>query len=54
MQEAGAVISDAAGRPLDFSQGRYFPDLAGGIVAATPSMHRAIIAAIQKIRGGSS
>lgn len=54
MQEADAVISDAAGRPLDFSQGRYFPDLAGGIVAATPSMHRAIIAAIQKIRGGSS
>ncbi|KAI7841336.1 hypothetical protein COHA_004954 [Chlorella ohadii] len=54
LQEAGAVISDAAGHPLDFSKGRYFPDLHGGIVAATPSMHRAIIAAIQKIRGGSS
>ena len=44
------MISDAAGRPLDFSQGRFFPDLAGGIVAATPSMHAAIIAAIREIR----
>lgn len=35
-QEAGAVISDAAGNPLDFSQGRFFPWLHGGIVAATP------------------
>lgn len=47
------MISDAAGRPLDFSEGRFFPDLAGGIVAATPSMHRAIVAAIAKIRGSS-
>lgn len=51
LQEAGAVISDALGNPLDFSQGRFFPDLNGGIVAATPSMHRAIMAAIRKIRG---
>jgi 3'(2'), 5'-bisphosphate nucleotidase/inositol polyphosphate 1-phosphatase len=51
IQESGAVISDALGRPLDFSRGRFFPDLNGGIVAATPSMHRAIIAAIRKIRG---
>lgn len=51
------MISDAAGRPLDFSEGRYFPDLAGGIVAATPSVHAAIVAAVAKIRaaqGGSS
>lgn len=45
------MISDALGNPLDFSRGRFFPDLNGGIVAATPSMHRAIIAAIRKIRG---
>ncbi|EFN54129.1 hypothetical protein CHLNCDRAFT_31694 [Chlorella variabilis] len=51
IEEAGAVISDALGNPLDFSQGRFFPDLNGGIVAATPSMHRAIMAAIRKIRG---
>lgn len=44
------MISDAAGRPLDFSAGRFFPDLAGGIVAATPSVHRSIIAAVAKIR----
>lgn len=30
------MISDAAGNPLDFSQGRFFPWLNGGIVAATP------------------
>lgn len=48
--EAGGCISDAAGNPLDFSQGRYFPDLNGGIVAATPSMHAAIMAALKKIR----
>jgi fructose-1,6-bisphosphatase/inositol monophosphatase family enzyme len=50
VQEAGAVITDALGNPLDFSQGRFFPYLNGGIVAATPSMHRAIMAAIRKIR----
>lgn len=44
------MITDALGNPLDFSQGRFFPYLNGGIVAATPSMHRAIMAAIRKIR----
>lgn len=48
--EAGACISDANGNPLDFSKGRYFPDLNGGIIAATPSMHAAILTAIKKIR----
>ena len=52
VQEAGAVISDAVGNPLDFSHGRFFPHLHGGIVAATPTMHAAIVAAIHKIRGG--
>lgn len=50
LQEAGAVISDAAGNPLDFSQGRFFPWLNGGIVAATPSMHAAIMEALRTIR----
>ncbi|KAL4429370.1 hypothetical protein ABPG77_005144 [Micractinium sp. CCAP 211/92] len=50
LQEAGAVISDAAGNPLDFSQGRFFPWLHGGIVAATPSMHAAIMKALRNIR----
>ena len=48
--EAGARISDAAGNPLDFSKGRFFPDLNGGIIAATPTMHAAILAALQKIK----
>ncbi|KAH7619204.1 hypothetical protein Ndes2526B_g06157 [Nannochloris sp. 'desiccata'] len=48
--EAGACISDAMGNPLDFSQGRFFPYLNGGIIAATPSMHRAILAALRKFR----
>ena len=48
--EAGACISDANGNPLDFTKGRYFPDLNGGIIAATPSMHAAILAALRKIR----
>ena len=49
MQEAGAVITDAAGNPLDFSLGRHFPWLHGGIVAATPSLHAKIMAALRKI-----
>lgn len=47
--EAGACITDAKGNPLDFTLGRFFPDLNGGIVAATPSMHRAIMAALRKL-----
>ena len=50
LQEAGGVITDALGNKLDFSQGRFFPYLNGGLIAATPSMHRAIIAALAKIR----
>jgi hypothetical protein len=40
-----------AGKPLDFSQGRYLALNPGqpGIVAATPSMHAAILKAFQKL-----
>lgn len=54
LEEAGGVVTDALGNPLDFSQGRYLPYLNGGLIAATPSMHRAIIAALKKIRDDSS
>jgi 3'(2'), 5'-bisphosphate nucleotidase/inositol polyphosphate 1-phosphatase len=54
LEEAGGVVTDALGNPLDFSQGRYLPYLNGGLIAATPSMHRAIIAALKKIREESS
>lgn len=50
MEEAGARITDAEGRPLDFTKGRYFADLRGGIVAATPSQHAAIMEALAAIR----
>lgn len=50
LQEAGGIVTDALGNPLDFSQGRYLPYLNGGLVAATPSMHKAIIEALKKIR----
>lgn len=50
LQEAGGVVTDALGNKLDFSQGRFLPYLNGGLIAATPSMHRAIIAALNKIR----
>ena len=44
------MVSDAMGNGLDFSQGRHLPYLNGGLIAATPSMHKAIIAALAKIR----
>lgn len=52
---AGATVltgsCPAAGKPLDFSQGRYLPLNPGqpGIIAATPSMHAAILKAYQKL-----
>lgn len=48
--ESGGCITDAEGNSLDFSQGRFFPHLNGGIIAATPSMHKAIMEALQKLK----
>jgi hypothetical protein len=45
LEEAGGVVSDAAGHPLDFSQGRYL-DLHRGIIAATPELHGKLVALI--------
>lgn len=53
LQEAGGVVTDALGNKLDFSQGRFLPYLNGGLIAATPSMHKAIIEALRKIRDES-
>jgi 3'(2'), 5'-bisphosphate nucleotidase/inositol polyphosphate 1-phosphatase len=44
--EAGGVVSDAAGQPLDFSLGRWLDGMVGGIVAAPPKVHAAVLAAI--------
>lgn len=49
VEEAGGRVTDAAGKPLDFSQGRYLA-LNLGIVAAPANMHADIIRAIQEVQ----
>ncbi|KAK4271458.1 hypothetical protein QN277_020155 [Acacia crassicarpa] len=47
IQEAGGVVTDARGRPLDFSKGAYLEGLDRGIVAcAGASLHEKIIDAL--------
>jgi 3'(2'), 5'-bisphosphate nucleotidase len=47
VQEAGGVVTDAGGRPLDFSKGRFLEGLDRGIVACCgKSLHNKIIAAV--------
>jgi 3'(2'), 5'-bisphosphate nucleotidase len=41
-RESGAVVTDAAGRALDFSCGRRFRD-SSGIVCATPRLHESLV-----------
>ena len=45
-EEAGGVVSDASGAPLDYSQGRYFETLDRGIIAATPALHKRLVEVI--------
>jgi HAL2 family 3'(2'),5'-bisphosphate nucleotidase len=45
VEEAGGIVSDVAGRPLDFSQGEGLP-AACGVVAAPPAVHAAVIEAV--------
>ena len=46
--EAGRVVSDFSGRPLDFGQGRRLEDNRG-ILAAHPEHHRRLLTAIRKL-----
>jgi len=46
VEEAGGVVSDAGGAPLDFSKGRYL-ELDRGIVAASSALHEKLMQAIQ-------
>lgn len=47
VQEAGGVVTDAGGRPLDFSRGIFLDGLDRGIVACSgASLHAKIIAAV--------
>jgi 3'(2'), 5'-bisphosphate nucleotidase/inositol polyphosphate 1-phosphatase len=45
--EAGAVVTDAGGAPLDFSRGRWL-DLDRGIVTAPPGLHGKLVAALRE------
>lgn len=47
-QEAGCIVTDALGRPLDFSHGRGL-EVNRGIVAAHPALHPALIASIRDL-----
>eukprot|EP00892_Ulva_mutabilis_P010106 jgi/Ulvmu1/7468/UM037_0011.1 len=44
-QEAGGVVTDGTGVPLDFGLGRYLDGMQKGIVASTPAVHAKVIEA---------
>eukprot|EP00850_Spirogloea_muscicola_P000558 SM000002S05638 [mRNA] locus=s2:1372200:1373915:+ [translate_table: standard] len=44
--EAGGIVSDAIGKPLDFSKGRYL-DVERGIIATNPQLMPILLAAVQ-------
>ncbi|KAJ7529124.1 hypothetical protein O6H91_15G034800 [Diphasiastrum complanatum] len=46
IKEAGGLVLDAAGNPLDFSKGRYL-DIASGIISTNPQLMPALLAAVQ-------
>ncbi|KAL0443500.1 UNVERIFIED_CONTAM: PAP-specific phosphatase HAL2-like [Sesamum latifolium] len=47
VQEAGGVVTDAGGRPLDFSKGIYLEGLDRGIIACSGfKLHQKIIGAV--------
>jgi hypothetical protein len=42
-------VTDAAGERLNFARGRWL-DLDGGIIAAPPAVHAAVLAAVKAVR----
>lgn len=47
VEEAGGVVTDAGGRPLDFSKGVYLEGLDRGIIVCSgPSLHEKIVGAV--------
>uniref|UniRef100_A0A7S1EPK2 3'(2'),5'-bisphosphate nucleotidase n=1 Tax=Ostreococcus mediterraneus TaxID=1486918 RepID=A0A7S1EPK2_9CHLO len=49
VQEAGGVITDGSGKPLDFSKGRFL-DIDMGIVAtSTPELHAKLLETIAQV-----
>lgn len=55
VEEAGGIVTDAGGRPLDFSRGRFLDGLDRGIVASSgPALHKTLLAALEDSWGSSS
>lgn len=55
IQEAGGVVTDARGRPLDFSKGIHLEGLDRGIIASSgPTLHDKIIKAVDSSWDSSS
>ena len=52
-QEAGAIVSDVSGSPLDFGHGRRL-ERNRGIITATRGLHEQIIAAIERLGIGAA
>ena len=47
VEEAGGVVTDAGGKPLDFSQGRFLEDLDRGIIVCSgKALHNILIEAV--------
>eukprot|EP00878_Enallax_costatus_P027983 GHUV01030176.1.p1 GENE.GHUV01030176.1~~GHUV01030176.1.p1 ORF type:complete len:127 (+),score=40.74 GHUV01030176.1:335-715(+) len=49
VEEAGGKVTDGSGARLDFARGRWL-DLDGGIIAAPPAVHEAVLKAVQTVR----
>ena len=47
-EEAGCVVTDIRGKPLDFSKGRGL-EANEGILGAPPTLHARLLAAIQRV-----
>lgn len=52
VEEAGGKVTDARGRRLDFSKGRYL-EIQGGIIAGPPSLHDSLVRTIAQVTGAT-
>lgn len=46
-------VTDAAGERLNFARGRWL-DLDGGIIAAPPAVHAAVLAAVKSVHSSQA
>jgi 3'(2'), 5'-bisphosphate nucleotidase len=50
VEEAGGVVTDSRGEPLDFGVGRTLGENYG-VIAAGKDVHSQVLAAVQKVQG---